>query len=125
MNPLETTRSGAWARTASASARFHAERSPPLTRGTAKVGIPAAVARAIPPQSGTSEPTAAISRSSSPPCTASMTAWRFVPEPETRTTVRMTASLLRVLRLSSPGPGRRPDRVVDHEHVITRPQPRH
>ncbi len=58
MNPASTTRSGSWWAMAAPSASFQASRSRCSARATAKVGTPAARARLIAAQSGTSVPAA-------------------------------------------------------------------
>ena len=89
MNPEHTTQSGSWAAIASARAASHSAREAWSPGATVKVSMPWASARARPCASGTSEPTATTSTGDAPEATASRTAWRLVPDPETRARMRM------------------------------------
>ena len=89
MNPEHTTQSGSWAAIASARAASHSAREAWSPGATVKVSMPWASARARPCAWGTSEPTATTSTGDAPEATASRTAWRLVPDPETRARMRM------------------------------------
>src|SRR5665647_1972830 len=86
MKPAETTRSGWYESTRSASPTSQATRSSPLPSGWTKVGTPAARARSSPWAPALSEPTATISASRIPAATASSTVCSSVPDPDSRTT---------------------------------------
>src|SRR5665647_1238985 len=86
MKPAETTRSGWYESTRSASPTSQAARSSSLPSGWTKVGTPAARARSSPYAPALSEPTATISASRIPAATASSTVCSSVPDPDSRTT---------------------------------------
>src|SRR4051794_10025342 len=88
MKPAERTRSGRYDATEPVSAASHSSRlSKSLTRCT-NVGIPARVARARPSMPSRSAPTATTAAPYAGSVAASSRAWRFVPDPDNRTTTR-------------------------------------
>src|SRR6478735_57210 len=86
MKPADTMMSGSYAAQAPASAASHSSRVSYSFRRTTNVGIPARSARASPSIPSRSAPTATTWAPYAGSAQASRSAWRLVPEPDTRTT---------------------------------------
>src|SRR6478735_12374211 len=128
MKPADTMMSGSYAAQAPASAASHSSRVSYSFRRTTNVGIPARSARASPSIPSRSAPTATTWAPYAGSAQASRSAWRLVPEPDTRTTraagsERDTRGSLGPAALP-PGHGEAADEAADperghgvHEHL--------
>ena len=88
MNPAQTTRSGRYDATVAVSAASQSARLGKSGTRCTKVSTPARSARRSPSMSCRSAPTATTWAPYAGSAAASSSAWRLVPEPETRTTRR-------------------------------------
>ncbi len=92
MNPASTIASAPASVTASQIALVNEPRSSNSDQGTTRVGIPAAAARSSAFTPGRSEMTTTMRAPNPGSAAASISAWRFDPDPETSTAMSMMSS---------------------------------